>query len=93
MRSDFEEYMETGMVGAYCPSKAVLRKEALGVNTGYRDTAYTNHDTYMDGQRVLVVGERSFLVTSVFPTEAQSTPTDKLLKYIDANMKEDAKSA
>lgn len=93
MRSDYEEYTKTGMVGAYCPDKAVLRKENNSVSTGYRDTVYTNHDTHIDCQRVLVVAERSFLVTSVFPAEAQSTPTDKLLKYIDTDMKKDAKSA
>ncbi|MCM1149746.1 MAG: hypothetical protein NC319_06645 [Butyricicoccus sp.] len=93
MRSDFEEYMETGMVGAYCPDKTVLRKETNGIITVYRDTAYTSHDTHMDGQRVLMVGERSFFITAVFPTEAQCSPTDKLLKYIDADMGKSAERA
>ena len=30
MKSEFEEYMETGMIGAYQPGRACLRKELTG---------------------------------------------------------------
>ena len=40
MKTAFEEYMETGMVGAYQPEMAVLRKEPDGVLAVYRDTVF-----------------------------------------------------
>ena len=44
MKSEFELYMETGMVGAYQPEMAVLRKEPDGVLAVYRDTVFEQHD-------------------------------------------------
>ncbi len=40
MKSEFELYMETGMIGAYQPEMAVLKKVNDGVHPVYRDTVY-----------------------------------------------------
>lgn len=40
----------------------------------------------------MMVGSRVFTVTSVFPLEAISTPTEKMLSYIDTELEKDAHS-
>lgn len=92
MRSDYEEYRDTGMVGAYQPERAVLREAEGGVDTLFRDT---NHRLTPDGlacERGLYIRGRFYLVTSVFPLEAKSTPTDKPLSLIDADLSKEAHS-
>ena len=93
MRTEFEEYMETGMVGAYQPGRAFLRKEKDGVFTSYRDTVYHFSDKELTGNRMMTVGDRCFRITSVFPVDASATATDKFLSYIDSELKKEAHSA
>ena len=86
MKSEFELYMETGMVGAYQPDMAVLRKEPDGVMAVYRDTVFEQEDDCMTCKRFMMVGDRRFRVTSVFPDTASSTATQKYLSYIDSEL-------
>ena len=44
-------------------------------------------------QREMLIGGRRFCITSVFPAEPSATATDKLLAYIDAELKKEAHSA
>lgn len=90
MRTEFEEYMATGMVGAYQPERAILRKEEDGVFTSYRDTFYEFTDKELAGKRIMTVGDRCFRVTSVFPVDASATVTDKFLSYIDSELEKEA---
>lgn len=92
MRTDYEEYKTTGMVGAYQPERAVLRQTESGVATIFRDTACYNRQENMEWERTMMVGSRVFTVTSVFPLEAISTPTEKMLSYIDTELEKDAHS-
>ena len=93
MKTAFEKYMETGMVGAYQPEMAVLRKEPDGVLAVYRDTVFEQEDDGMTCKRFMMVGDRRFRITSVFPDTASSTATQKYLSYIDSELSKEAHSA
>jgi len=93
MRTEFEEYMETGMLGAYQPERAVLRQDEDGVFTAYRDTFYNFSGEELTSKRVMTVGDRCFRITSVFPANASVTATDKFLSYIDNELEKESHSA
>lgn len=94
MRTEYEEYRKTGMLGGYDPDRAMLRKTENGeVLTSFRDTCYQHQDDYSITQREMFIGGKLFYVTSVFPMEATATPTDKLLSLIDTDLKKEAHSA
>lgn len=93
MKSAYEEYKETGMIGAYYPESAVLRSCESGVMTTYRDCNHHITDDSFTRERAMVVSGKTYLVTSVFPLEPTATPTEKMLSYIDSELAKDAKSA
>jgi len=93
MKSEFELYMETGMVGAYQPEMAVLRKEPDGVRSLYRDTVCEREDNCTTYKRFMMVGDRRFRVTSVFSDTTSSTATQKYLSYIDSELAKEAHGA
>ena len=94
MRTEYEEYRETGMLGRYDPDRAMLQKTKKGeVLTSFRDTCYQHQDDHMINQREMLIGGKVFHVTSVFPMAATATPTDKLLSLIDKDLKKEAHSA
>ncbi len=86
MKTDFEEYKETGLLGAYHPDRAVKREIDGKVLPVYRDTRYRETEEGMELQREMVVGGRMFLVRSVFPATSSATPTQKLLQIIDNDL-------
>ena len=94
MRTEYEEYRKTGMLGGYDPHRAMLRKTENGeVLTSFRDTCYQHQGDHNINQREMLIGGKVFHVTSVFPMEASATPTDRLLSLIDADLKNEAHSA
>ena len=94
MRTEYEEYRETGMLGGYDPDRATLRETENGeVLTSFRDTSYQHLDDHIINHREMLIGGKVFHVTSVFPMEATATPTDKLLSLIDTDLKKEAHSA
>ena len=94
MRTEYEEYRETGMLGGYDPDRAMLRETENGeVLTSFRDTSYQHQGDHNINQREMLIGGKVFHVTSVFPMEATATPTDRLLSLIDADLKNEAHSA
>ena len=94
MRTEYEEYRDTGMLGGYNPNGALLRETESGeVLTSFRDTSYQHQDDYNITQREMLIGGKVFHVTSVFPMAATATPTDRLLSHIDADLKNEAHSA
>ena len=93
MKSELELYMETGMIGAYQPEMAVLKKVDDGVHPVYRDTVYELCEEGMSGKRFMDVGDRRFRVTSVFPADSSSTATQKFLSYIDSELAKESHSA
>ncbi len=93
MKSDYEEYKETGMIGAYYPERAILQKGENGVLTNYRDCYHCITADSFTRERTMVVNGKTYLVTSVFPLEPTATPTEKMLSFIDSELAKDAKSA
>ena len=93
MKSEFELYMETGMIGVYQPEMAVLKKVDDGVHPAYRDTVYELSEEGMTGKRFMDVGDRRFRITSVFPADASSTATQKFLSYIDSELSKESHRA
>ena len=94
MRTEYEEYRETGMLGGYDPDRAMLRETENGeVLTSFRDTSYQHQGDHNINQREMLIGGKVFHVTSVFPIEATATPTDRLLSLIDKDLKKEAHSA
>ena len=90
--SDYKEYLETGILGSYRPEEVVLRKaEGGGVDTLYRDSNYTITDKEYSRERQMLIRGKRFIVTSVFPTNASATPTDKMLSVIDSDLKGEKK--
>lgn len=94
MRTEYEEYRETGMLGGYDPDRAMLRQTENGeVLTSFRDTCYQHQDDHIINQREMLIGGKVFHVTSVFQMDATATPTDKLLSLIDTDLKKEPHSA
>lgn len=94
MRTEYEEYRDTGMLGGYNPNGALLRETESGeVLTSFRDISYQHQDDHIINQREMLIGGKVFHVTSVFPMDATATPTDKLLSLIDTDLKKEAHSA
>ena len=74
-------------------SMAVLREQRGGeVLTTFRDTNYQQREDRLESQRKMLIRGKVFLVTSVFPSEAIATPTDKLLSMIDAELSKQSHS-
>ena len=92
--TEFEEYQQTGMLGGYKPECArTYQAEDGSVATVFRDTAYFERDGCAVHEREMVVGDRLFHVTSVFPDAPTSTPTDTMLELIDAELEKSSRSA
>ena len=87
MKSENEIYLETGILGGYRPEEVVLRKaEGGGVDTLYRDAQYTITENEYSREWQMLIRGKCFIVTSVFPTNAAATPTDKMLSVIDSDL-------
>mgnify|MGYP003571467286 CR=1 FL=1 len=87
MKTESEIYLETGILGCYRPEEVVLRKaEGGGVDTLYRDAQYTITENEYSRERQMLIRRKCFIVTSVFPTNAAATPTDKMLSVIDSEL-------
>lgn len=90
MRTEFEEYISTGMLETYNPESAMVRQMEDGrMDTVFTDTAQT--DSTWD--REMLIEGRVFHVTSVFAGEPSATPTEKLLALIDTELAKESRSA
>lgn len=90
MRTEFEEYISTGMLGTYRPEAAIVRQtEDGGTVTIFRDT--TQFGSAKD--RDMIIEGRVFHVTSIFAGEPTATPTEKLLALIDTELAKESRSA
>lgn len=89
MRTEFEEYINTGMLGTYHPESAIVRQtEDGGTVTIFRDT--TQFGSAKD--RDMIIEGRVFHVTSIFAGEPTATPTEKLLALIDTELAKESRS-
>lgn len=71
----------------------LLEQRGGEVLTTFRDTNYQQQEDHLESQRKMLIRGKVFLVTSVFPSEAIATPTDKLLSMIDAGAFQQSHSA
>lgn len=89
MSTEFEEYINTGMLGTYHPESAIIRQtEDGGTVTIFRDT--TQFGSAKD--RDMIIEGRVFHVTSIFAGEPTATPTEKLLALIDTELAKESRS-
>ena len=94
MEKDWEVYRDTGVLGSYRPERSILRRTEDGaVESNFRDTVTWADANRVTRQREMLIGSRRFCITSVFPAEPSATATDKLLAYIDAELKKEAHRA
>ncbi len=90
MRTEFEEYISTGILGTYRPEFAVVSQMEDGsVDTTFTDTVQT--DSTWD--REMLIEGRVFHVTSIFAGAPTATPTEKLLALIDTELAKESHSA
>lgn len=90
MRTEFEEYIRTGMLGTYHPESAMVRQLENGsVDTVFNDITQTD----FTWDREMLIEGRVFHVTSVFAGEPSATPTEKLLALIDTELSKESHSA
>ena len=89
--TELEEYTTTGMLGSYHPGRAVLQQMGDGrISTIFRDTIYSEREGYDIFERKMLIGGKCFHISSVFPDDPIATPTDKMLEFIDVELKKDS---
>ena len=90
MRTEFEEYISTGMLGSYHPESATVRRMDDGsMDTVFTDTAQTDSTWDLE----MLIEGRVFHVISVFAGEPTATPTEKLLALIDTELAKESHPA
>ena len=94
MEKEWEIYRDTGILGGYRPEQGILRRTEDGnVESSFRDAATLADTDCVTRKREMLIGGCRFCITSVFPAEPSATATDKLLAYIDTELKKEAHSA
>ena len=58
MKSEFEVYMETGILGGYIPERAIGYRDDNTITPIYRDTSYHETERGMELRREMIVGGR-----------------------------------
>jgi len=87
-----QHYLETGLLGSY-ETVGIVDSELDGTAIAlFTDTQFKEEKGEICLERQMVVGEKKFTISSVFPKEAASTPTDKLLSLIDKEQEAERKS-
>lgn len=87
MKSEFEVYMETGILGGYMPERAIGYRDENTITPIYRDTSYHETEHGIELRREMIVGGRKFFVRSIFSTaEKAKTPTEQMLQIIDSDL-------
>lgn len=89
MRTEFEEFINTGMLGTYHPESAIVwQTEDGGTIMSFRDT--TQFGSAKDRDMIIEAGV--FHVTSIFAGEPTVTPTEKLLALINMELAKEYRS-
>ena len=94
MKSEFEEYRETGMLGTYKPDRALIRKMTDGgVVTVFRDTFHCAEENHFIREQEMLIGGKLFIISSMFPKESTTTVTEKMLSLIDTDIGKGTKNS
>lgn len=87
MKSEFEQYMETGILGGYVPDRVIGIQTEGKITPVYRDAFYHETENGVELHREMVVGDRLFFVRSIFSgTEKAKTPTEQMIRVIDSDL-------
>ena len=87
MKSEYEIYRETGIIGGYITERVIGFQEEDKITPVYRDTDYQETENGMELRREMIVGERKFFIRSIFPNaEKAKTPTEQMLQIIDSDL-------
>ena len=87
MKSEFDLYMETGILGGYIPERVFGRPVEDKITPAFRDASCWVTENGVELHREMIVGERRFLIRSVFSTaENAKTPTEQMLRIIDSDL-------
>ena len=88
-----QHYLQTGVLGAYETTEVVHEEMENGRAAPCFEDALVRFDpAQTTAQRSMVIDGRRFRICSVFPPKADCTPTDRLLKFIDAELKKEAQA-
>ena len=88
MKSEYEIYRDTGILGGYIPERVVARRDETTVTHIFRDTSSCQTDKGLELHREMIVGERRFLIRSILSNaEKARTPTEQMLQIIDSDLK------
>ncbi|WP_312810575.1 hypothetical protein [Sedimentibacter sp.] len=83
-----KHYLQTGILGAYEADEVVFEESQKGKYAPCFEDALLFFDrAQITAQRRMVIEGRRFFICSVFPSQAECTPTDRLLELIDTNLK------
>ena len=74
--TELQEYMTTGMLGSYQPERAVFQQAETGVRTNFRDTVHREFEGHEIHELRMLIGGKSFHISSVFPSNPTATPPD-----------------
>ncbi len=87
MKSEFERYMETNILGGYIPERVIGLREEDKITPAFRDAAYWVTENGAELHREIIVGGRRFLIRSIFSmAETAKTPTEQMLQIIDSDL-------
>ena len=85
-------YLETGILGAYETAEYVCDEEIDGRYAPCFDDALIIIDSDFNRmQRDMIVDGKAFRVFSVFCSAGSSTPTEGILRLIDADLEREAR--
>ena len=88
-----QHYLQTGVLGAYETTEVVHEEMENGKCAPcFEDALVCFDNVQTTAQRSMVIEGRRFRICSVFPPKTDCTPTDKLLKLIDAELKKEAQT-
>jgi hypothetical protein len=92
MKTEFERYMESGILGDYVPERVLKHEEDGKVVPIFRDASCWNTAEGIELHREMIVGGRRFLVRSVFPKNTVTkTPTEQMLHIIDNDLEKNSR--
>ena len=91
-KSEYEIYLETGILGGYMPDEITQRRLDSGkIMPIFRDAVCTAENGRIELRRQMRVRNRIFTVRSIFEAGSEKTATDRLIKVIDENITKTAK--
>ena len=91
MKSEFERYMETDILGGYVPERVKGSQEGNKIMPVFRDAACLLTEYGIELHRKMIVGDRRFRIRSIFSdSKSAKTPTEQMLRIIDSDLKKDS---